>query len=739
MYTYEYKDIDITFFNHEQSASFAVESYTKLTGEISLCVVTTGPGATNAITGLSAAWLDSIPSLFISGQARSNNIISGRSLRQVGTQEIDIIPVVNSLTNFSSQVSNISQIREKLLLALSHRLYGRPGPVWLDIPVDILWSEYNEDLLTKDDITQNIKSKNKNDIHKILEDSLLKSSKPLLLLGGGCRSPEIKNLSDILDKINLPFVTTWLGFDLIEFRNKNNLGHIGMAGHRGGNLAVGNCDLLIVIGSSVSTSVTTTKTENFASNALRININVEEKDFDHTRNFFHYNLKESALNIFKILEKITQKDIQKDWIDFRDLCKELTSNEMPEKNSFIHPFSIFRSLEECADDNAIFVSDGGGTTVYSSFQSIRPKKNQRLILSTGLCSMGSGIPEAIGVSKSNRPTYLFCGDGSFPFNIQELQLIKDQEIPILITVFSNNAYLSIRSTQNEFLDGKQIGSTTRDVHLIDIKKISQGFELEYIKINSLSQFEAIVKNWTKKPIVLEIETDPNQEIQPRQSFRKINGGFQPEPLTRMAPLCSEQIQKKIDVYDQIFNSTQKREIFLTEKDQILLKNQNNMRLKYEDEIRKFKSIIFKSLEINETSSLQELGFNEGNPLISNFKDTKNKKKSCYLNYSRNLKDNNDFEEFKKCYYSTAKNYDHIIAINFISFFNKHQIFELLKLIEQHSIKDSYITLETWNSSYEKTLMENSGHGYATILTKPDWIRMLDSASFTGRYSFFSQK
>ena len=164
-----------------------------------------------------------------------------------------------------------------------------------------------------------------------------------------------------------------------------------------------------------------------------------------------------------------------------------------------------------------------------------------------------------------------------------------------------------------------------------------------------------------------------------------------------------------------------------------------MRPKYEDEIRKLKSIIFKSLEINVTSSFQELRFNEENPLISDLKDAKNKNKLCYLNYSKNLKENNDFEEFKKCYYSNAKHYDHIIAINFISFFNKQQIFELLKLIEQHSIKDSYITLETWNSSYEKTLMENSGHGYATILTKPDWIRMLDSASFSGRYSFSSQK
>ena len=148
---------------------------------------------------------------------------------------------------------------------------------------------------------------NIDELKKLLSKYLPLASKPLLLLGGGCRTPILEDLPESLETINIPFVTSWLGFDLIELSNKNHLGHVGMAGHRGANLAIGNCDLLIVIGSSVSTSITTTKPENFAHKAIKININIEKKDFDHTQNFFHYNIQETALNTFKALKSVRQK------------------------------------------------------------------------------------------------------------------------------------------------------------------------------------------------------------------------------------------------------------------------------------------------------------------------------------------------------------------------------------------------------------------------------------------------
>ena len=731
------KKIDITFFNHEQSAAFAAEAYTKLTGDIALCLVTTGPGATNALTGLSAAWLDSIPVFFISGQARSNNIIAGRNLRQVGTQEIDIIPVVKSLTNYSNQVTNINQIKPKLISALKSRLSGRPGPVWLDIPVDILWSEFQEPLLTHGEIIIN-SSSNMDELKQVLRKYLSLSSKPLLLLGGGCRTPILEKLPELLEKIDIPFVTTWLGFDLIELSAKNHLGHVGMAGHRGANLAIGSCDLLIVIGSSISTSVTTTKPENFAHKAIKININIEKKDFEHTQNFFHYNIQETALNALKTIESVKQKTINPDWISFRDLCKYLTYNETPPSNKFIHPFSIFRSLEELTEENEVFVSDGGGTTVYSSFQSLRPKKNQRLILSTGLCSMGSGIPEAIGVAKSGLNTYLFCGDGSFPFNIQELQLIKNQELPILITVFSNNAYLSIRSTQNEFLEGKQIGSTPKDVHLIDIQKITMGFELEYVKIDSLNQFKKIIKSWSKKPLVIEIETDPNQRIQPRQSFKKVPGGFQPQPLTRMAPPCEEKTQNKINFLLSKLNNSLKKEIVLTESQKLLIKEENANSSNLKDEFHNLRNLIFNKIGINKIPYLKVIGFNNLEFINFLFRDFKDIDISSYI-FKNSFEYKNIIEELLAEFSKNSKYNLPIFAINCFSFLNQKEVIELLKLIEKNSAKTSYITLQSWGSSYEKKIIDNSTHNYVTILNRSEWIKILNSINYSGFFSFTSFK
>ena len=189
------------------------------------------------------------------GQARSNNLIDGRLLRQVGTQEIDIVPMVTPVTKYAVQIKNISDVKEHFVNALKARLDKRPGPVWLDIPVDILWSEYNEPLLKEDDIKLNLKNKSSEKIDFFINDVLSKSKRPLLLLGGGCRTPRISNLEEKLINIGIPFVTTWLGHDLVPFSESNlHLGHIGISGQRGANLAIGICDGLIAIGSSISNS-----------------------------------------------------------------------------------------------------------------------------------------------------------------------------------------------------------------------------------------------------------------------------------------------------------------------------------------------------------------------------------------------------------------------------------------------------------------------------------------------------
>lgn len=551
------EEVNTTFFNHEQSASFAVEAYVKATSEISLCVVTTGPGATNAITGLCGAWLDSVPAIYISGQARSNNLISGRPLRQVGTQEIDIIPMVSPVTKYARQIKSISELKISLIEALKARLEGRPGPVWLDIPVDILWSDFPEKLLTKEDIKNEPLNFKFDHIDEIIKESLKESKRPLLLIGGGCRTPIIKDLEIKLNSINIPFVTTWLGHDLIPFSSNNlHLGHVGISGQRGANLSLGNCDLLISIASSISNSVTTTRIERFGSNAKRININIDSNEFTHTLDLFHHNLKCSAeIALNSISNFSEQNSYSEEWKKFCNLCRQLSLNESPKDSKYIHPFEIFRSLENIAPDDAIFASDGGGTTVYSILQSIRLKKDQRLILVSGLGSMGSGIPESVGLSRTGRPIFLFCGDGSFPFNVQELQILSDFKFPVLMTVFSNEAYLSIRSTQTQFLKGNIVGSDPKDVHLVNIQKVVEAFDIKYKLIASVNEYVALIRNYDyKQPVVIEVKTDPKQEVQPRQAFQETLNGFEPLPLTQMDPKLDIEIQTNIDNHIKNFKA-----------------------------------------------------------------------------------------------------------------------------------------------------------------------------------------
>ena len=557
---------NVSYFNHEQSAAFAAEAYAKYSSNLSICLVTTGPGATNALTGLSAAWLDSVPMIFISGQARSNHIIAGRNLRQVGTQEVDIISMVRSTTKNSVQITSLEQLAHCFDEIVSSAFVGRPGPVWLDICVDVLWSEMPDVTIKNPHHDQFLPSSDALLFcNSTLKDLVSISRRPMLLLGGGCRTPLIHDLEKILNTIGIPFVTTWLGYDLISTSNPLHIGNIGMSGQRGANIITANADLLISVGSSVSTSVTSTLTNNFAPNAIRINVNIDVDEFSHTKEFFHFNVVYDASSFLSNLQSLCSNlpKISDSWKDFCALSKKLSYNELPESSSYVHPFSVLRAFNEQGPENLCFVVDGGGTTVYSSFQALTPIHKRRIILSCGLCSMGSGLPEALGVSRSGCPIVLLCGDGSFPFNVQELQKVCDLNLPILYIVFSNNAYLSIRTTQSQFLESRHYGSVPPNVHLLNIASISEAFGIPYLSAISIDDINKFLTNYSyDSPYIIEVSTDPNQQIQPRQSFSKLNGRFSPNPLSRMDPPLEKSLQMTINNYHSEFSYYPENEINL---------------------------------------------------------------------------------------------------------------------------------------------------------------------------------
>ena len=529
------------YFNHEQSASFAVNSYSRYKNKIGVGIFTTGPGATNSLTGLSAAWLDSIPCIFLSGQARTDQTINGRNLRQVGTQEIDIVSMVRSVTKYAKTIYSLENLQYELQKAIYYATTGRPGPVWLDIPGDIGWSFIKiKDQLSfypsKEEIKKYSAVSNKllNKFSKTLNTSLLNSSRPIIVAGYGIRLSNADLLvKKFIKSTNIPYVVTWSNFDAFDSEDKLNLGCPGIAGHRGANLALHNSDLIIAIGSHLNSSIVTVRPDSFAPNAKIIMIDIDKNEINNSPLKLTHSINCDINKLFSHLAKtkFNYKNTNKEWFQYISKYQKqnLIALGYKKNKDKINSYYFQHVLSELLDKSYSYVIDGGGTIVYSSFQSLRVKSKQRVILSTSLCSMGSGIPESIGVHYADKTKKIVCfiGDGSLPFNVQELQLISNIKMPIIIFVFNNNGYTSIKSTQNEFLDKRFCGSTPNTgLHLLDIKKISKAFNLKYKLLTSQSGLHNKLKEIIseKTPIICEVLVSENQEIVPRQGFSKDNNG-----------------------------------------------------------------------------------------------------------------------------------------------------------------------------------------------------------------------
>ena len=556
--------INSVFMNHEQSAAFAVEAYAKAKKSIGAGIVTTGPGGSNALTGLAAAWLDSIPCIFLSGQVRSNQSIRGRKLRQVGTQELDIVAMVKPITKYAVTIYDINEVKYHIQKAIYLATHGRPGPVWIDIPVDIQWSfidpsqlnEFVPDLET-DAIFQKI-SLIPSQVTSVA-DLLQVAKRPVIIAGYGVRLADCEALlKDLIEKYQIPFVSSWNLCDWIPSDHPLNLGRPGLLGQRGANLALQNSDLIVSIGSHLNATIVGTRPELFARDARIVIVDIDMNELEHCpvtiEVAINADAKSFTIELNKQLESsIKQADLYSEWHGYCQRYKAQNHIGLDYKSNRdkVNSYYFKYLLSKLSQPGDIFVSDGGGTVVYSTFQSTEIKKDQRLILSAGICSMGSGIPEAIGVHFAipNQRIFCYVGDGSFPFNMQELQVIKDLNMPIKVFVFNNGGYVSIRTTQNEFLEGRVIGSSPESgLHIPSVSKVASAFDLPYFLIDTqdgiATKIEYILSQ--KGPLVCEVIVSPLQEIVPRQGFSaRSDGTFEPRPIEDMYPFLDRDTFKSL--------------------------------------------------------------------------------------------------------------------------------------------------------------------------------------------------
>ncbi len=489
-----HRQLKSVYNHHEQASALAAVAYSRVTKNIGAALVSTGPAGTNAITGLVAAWQDSVPCIFISGQTRLKHTTHQKPLRQIGSQELDIVSLVTPVTKYAHMISSPEEIRYQCEKAYYFALEGRPGPVWIDVPLDFQWLQIDIDSMTSfvppikkaaDSITS----------YQRALAMIAEAQRPLIVLGAGCRAPAVAQAVIVFAETHsIPFVTSWGISDIVATSHPLHMGRIGQVGQRGGNLAIQNCDLVLALGTHLCPSMTGTAVDAFARDAKKIMVDIDPNEIELTAVSLDLGIAGDVSDFISWIrnQSLEVQDWTKQALRYRPYNSVYCDHSLPEEG--INPCLFVDSLFNKTKSGDCFVVDGGGTNVYATMQSLRFFDGQSLVFSSGICAMGTGLPESIGAAYATEgQVFCFVGDGSFQFNIQELQTIFHHQLNILIFVFNNDGYLAIRNTQDDYFDGHYFGSDANSgVSLPKYEKVCAAYKIPYFSIRHHDQSEEVL-------------------------------------------------------------------------------------------------------------------------------------------------------------------------------------------------------------------------------------------------------
>jgi acetolactate synthase-1/2/3 large subunit len=532
---------------HEQASSICAESYAQYKNSLGVALVTTGPGATNAVTGIASAWLDSIPVLLITGQVQSKDRVNGRGVRQYGFQEIDTINIYKHITKYAATVTDPSTIKYHLDKAIHLALNGRPGPVVLDIPLDVQAADIDETTLINfepEPIEYDLSS-----IPNIVKD-LQNAKRPIILIGNGVRlSNAVSDFYNLIQKIHIPVLATWKALDILPEDHPLYVGRPGGVGQRGANFNQQNADFIIVIGARLDHGQLAYRPEYFAREAKKCIVDIDGKEIDKLGIHVDYRLEMDAKIFLQELAKhisVVRKDSWLESCKHRYLRYPVILEEYlnPTKQR-INNYAFIKYLSDLLPENSLVVPGSSGACSEVTMQAIKIKSGTRVYNSEGLGSMGFGIPSAIAACiASNKETICIDGDGGFFMNIQELELVHRYQLPIKFFILNNNGYGSIRTTQKSHFGGKLVVSdTTSGLTLPSIKLNSDAYRIPYFIIeNQISLKEDIEKVLRHKgPIICELMVDENHITSPKASvYKKSNGQFATRPMEDLAPFLDRE-------------------------------------------------------------------------------------------------------------------------------------------------------------------------------------------------------
>ena len=549
------EDIKCIYNHHEQACAIAAEGYYRMSNKLPAVCVTTGPGGTNALTGVLGAYLDSIPMLVISGQVKYEMTVDSTvlDLRQLVDQEWNIVSTVDSMTKYAYMIKNPNEIKYVLQKALYLATSGRPGPCWIDVPLDIQGAiidtddliEFNEDEL---DIDLGVKV-TKDTIETVI--SKLKSAKrPVIYAGSAIRTNNAHDeFLKLVNKLQIPVVNAWNATDSLEYDNKLTVGCGGSFGDRPANFAVQNSDLILSLGCRLSTRQVSFAYDKWAYDAYKIMVEIDKAEIEKPTINIDMPIQSDIGDFLEIFNKVLDEEYMSYEFNYNqwvDKCNEW-KNKYPVCDKLKYqqksPINVYAFLDTLSSNmmeyEKIVVANGSACACIHGY---KLKKGQRLVVNSGVASMGYDLPAACGACFGIGKKRLVCvsGDGSIQMNLQELQTIVHHKLPIKLFVINNNGYQSIRITQRSFFERPfvGIGGDSGDVSFPQMKKIANAYSIPYYSCNDISKLDETVNKTLNHDgyVMCEIFVDTKQEFEPKSASKKLpDGKMVSAPLEDMKP------------------------------------------------------------------------------------------------------------------------------------------------------------------------------------------------------------
>lgn len=550
--------------HHEQASAIAGEGYYRASGKMAVTCVTTGPGGTNAITGVLGQWLDSIPGFYISGQVKQSTTIDAcpeLPLRQLGDQEADIKSMVRSITKYCVTITDVRYVKYEIDKAIAIALSGRPGPVWIDVPLDIQGAYVEEADFYEWDSSELKDPTDTGAVDCQLQElvrRIQQAKSPVIYVGNGVRlAGRTEAFIQLAERLNIPVVTAISGSDIIWHDHPLCYGKPGICGDRIGNIMVQSSDLLIVMGTRLSIRQVSYAYDLLAPRAYKVMIDVDAAELAKPTLSIdlkiHSDLRYAVDRLLELTKDIALPDFSA-WRQWgRNIEAKLPTlfDDNPDCEGYTNSYKFADELFKQLHDGDVVVT-GNGTAYTCTYQAMKVNKGVRVFANQGCAAMGYGLPASIGAAFANENGRTICvtGDGSIQMNIQELQTLVSYKVPLKLFVIENESYLAIKTTQKAFFNGNFTGSNpSSGVICPDLSKIAAAYGIPYLSVSANGEVlrDTISRALaTDGPVICEVHMHPEQTLFPKSAsfMDKETGRMTSAPLEKMAPFVDDELFKQ---------------------------------------------------------------------------------------------------------------------------------------------------------------------------------------------------